>query len=228
MRRFILIGTFAVLLFPLPAARGANGKLDEVLSRMQEASKKLVSIRATMEQVKQHTQIGGQENYTGDMIFKHLGRGKDKVRINYRKTNQVVAVDGDKIMLYQPKINQVFITCRSALASQHPDYAFITALYASVDELKERYAIAYLRDEQFEQINTSVLEMTPKSKSAEVKTTLWVSRVTWMPIRFQVIERNKDVTTLTLRDIARNSLIKDDEFRLTWPSRTNVSKESCH
>ncbi len=227
MRRFFLIvPTFFLLV--LPAAHGANEKLDEILSSMQDSAGKLTSIRAAMEQETLHTQIGGTETYNGDLIFKHLGAGKDKVRINYHKTLQVVAVDGNRVILYQPRINQVFITCRSALAAEHPDFSFITALYASVAELKARYAIAYQRDEVFEQVNTSVLEMTPRGKSGEVKTTLWISRQTWMPIKFQVTARNKDVTTLTLRNVVKNQNIKDDAFRVNWPSSTKKKEEDCH
>ena len=227
MKRFFAINAAAIFLLLIPAALAENGKLDHVLSKMQEVSSKLVSIRATMEQVKVRRQVGGKESYTGDLIFKHLGGRKDKVRIDYRKTNQVVALDSDTITLYQPKINQIFITCRSTLASRHPDYSFITALYASVPELKTRYSIAYLRDEPFEQINTSVLEMIPKNKSAEIKTTLWVSQQTWMPIRFQVIEQDGDVTTLTLRDVVKDQNINNEEFRVTPKAGTRKKTERC-
>ena len=228
MRR--IISTIATVCFMTagsmtPAAIARDEKLDQVLGRMQESAKMLKTIKARIQQDKLHTQTGGREVYKGKLIFKRLGSKHDKVRIDYEKTDHVVALEGEKITLYQPRVNQAFITCRSALVRDHPDFSFITALYASVGELKATYTISYVRDDTFEGAGMSVLELVPRVTLAERKTVMWVNQQSWMPIRFEVTERNGDVTTLILRDIVKNQVIDDRQFHVSVKPGTKEHKE---
>jgi outer membrane lipoprotein carrier protein len=201
----------------------ANGRLDEVLANMERAARSIKTIEADMGQEKRDRQIGGKEVYAGRILFSHTGKNADKVRINYsRPPGQVVAVVGNEIILYQPAINQVIITTRQAQASKNQEFSFIATPYKSVPELKSQYNIVYIGDEQIESNSTAKLELTPKSKSSVQKLTLWVNQSSWLPIRYQVVENNNNVTTFTLSNMKLNGGLSASAFKVTWSPGTKV------
>lgn len=205
---------------------GVNGKLDEVLANMERAARSIKSIEADMNQEKRDMQIGGKEIYRGRIYFMHVGKNNDKVRINYSiPQGQVVAVIGDQIILYQPGINQEIITTRQAQSSKNQEFSFIATPYKSVPELKSQYNIAYAGDEQVGSSSTAKLEMTPKGKSSVQKLTLWVDGSSWLPIKYQVVETNSNVTTFTLGNMKMNEKLPGDIFKVTVAPGTKIVRQ---
>jgi outer membrane lipoprotein-sorting protein len=205
-------------------AASPNGKLDQILANMQRAARTLRTFRAHLTHEKRHTQIGGREFYEGTITFKHVSSNKDKVRIVYTN-GQEVLIDGNRLMLYQPRIKQAFVSTRQAQAAKNPDLVFFATPYSSLPKLRSYYNVVYLRDEQVGGFATSVLELTPKVSSAAVKEIIWVDQASWLPIRFQVVERNGDVSTFTLSNIEKNVKLSDGDFQLNLPSGTRVIKQ---
>src|SRR6185503_3196062 len=116
---------------------------------MQKAASDISTIYAKMDQIKRDVQIGGTEKYRGEVFFKHVGKGNDKIKIVYSiPKGQTVWVVGETITLYQAEINQAITTTRSAAASKGDEFAFIATPYASVPELKRQYNIVYVGDDQ--------------------------------------------------------------------------------
>lgn len=219
----VALMALAVLL-PMSPAR-ANGKLDEVLSNMERAARSLKSMEAELNQEKRDMQIGGKEIYRGRIYFLH-GKACDKVRIDYSiPQGQVVAVGCSEITLYQPRINQVILTTRQAQASKNQEFSFLATPYKSVPELKKQYNIVYTGDEQLGAASTARLELTPKGASSVQKLALWVDQSTWLPIKYQVVEKNNNVTTFTLGGINRNANLSDSKFKVSWPSGTKVVRQ---
>jgi outer membrane lipoprotein-sorting protein len=203
----------------------ANGKLDEVLANMERVARTVKTIEADMLQEKRDMQIGGKEVYSGRIFFLH-DRKCDKVRINYdRPPGQVVAVLCNEILLYQPSIKQVILTTRQAQASKNQEFSFIATPYKSVPELKSQYNIVYVGEEPVGSSSTAKLDLTPKAKSSVQKLTLWVDESSWLPIKYQVVEKNNNVTTFTLGNMKRNGNLSGDSFKVTWPSGTKVVRQ---
>jgi outer membrane lipoprotein-sorting protein len=208
----------------LSLAAPPNGKLDQILANMQRAARTLRTFRAHLTHEKRHTQIGGREVYEGTIFFKHISANNDKVHIVYTN-GQEVLIDGNRLMLYQPRIKQAFVSTRQAQAAKNPDFAFLATSYSSVQKLKSNYNIAYLRDEQVGQLLTSVIELTPKASSAAVKEIVWVDQASWLPVKFQVIERNGDVSTFALSGTEKNIKLGDGDFKINLPSGTRIVKQ---
>lgn len=217
----VLIGLVAAA-FPMSGSR-ANGKLDEVLANMERVARTIKTIESEMRQEKRDAQIGGREVYIGRILFMHVGKNSDKLRIDYTlPAGQVVAVDGNNITLYQPAIKQVTQTTRSAQASNNQEFSFIATPYKSVPELKNQYNIVHVGDEQVGSDSTAKLELTPKGASSAKKLTLWINQSSWLPVKYQVVETNNNVTTFTLTGMKINGGLKGDRFKVTWPSDTKV------
>lgn len=201
---------------------GANGKLDEVLANMERAARSIKGIEADLRQEKRDMQIGGKEIYSGRIYFQHSGKDRDKLRIDYTvPEGQVVGVNGDKITLYQKAINQVILTTRKAQASKSQEFSFIATPYKSVPELKSQYNIVHAGDEQVGAASTAKLDLTPKGPSSAKKVTLWVDQSSWLPVKYQVIETNNNITTFTLNNMKRGD-IPSGKFNITWPAGTKV------
>ena len=204
--------------FSIPTVE-ANGQLDEILANMQKAAQGIRSVRADLQAEKRFAGIGGREANNGKIWFKHEGKGSDKVKVEYQRNgvpSQVVWVVGNEIWFWQPTINQVILTTRSSQASKNQEFSFIATPYASVPELKSQYNIVHKGDEGA----AAVLELTPKRPSSVKQLTLWVNKSTWVPNRYQVIEKNGDVSTFVLSNMALNDAIAPAMFRKSWPSGT--------
>jgi outer membrane lipoprotein-sorting protein len=223
MIRSKLLVTFIALVavLSIPASGGVvNGKLDEVLANMERAARSIKGIEADLRQEKRDMQIGGKEIYSGKIYFQHSGKDRDRLRINYYlPEGQIVIVDGDKILLYQKSINQLIQTTRQAQASKSQEFSFIATPYKSVPELKSQYNIVYTGDEQAGSASTAKLELTPKGPSSAKKVTLWVDQSSWLPIKYQVVETNNNITTFTLSNL-KSGAISNDIFKFTPPSGT--------
>ena len=202
-----------------PMAGRANGKLDEILANMQKAASNITTIYAKMDQIKRDVQIGGTEKYRGEVFFKHVARGNDKIKIVYSiPKGQTVWVVGEAITLYQAEINQAITTTRSAAASKGDEFAFIATPYTSVPELKRQYHIVYVGDDQ----GMAKLELTPKAKSTIKMLTWWVDQTTWLPVRSIVVESNGTPTTFILTDLKKNQGIPDSAFKVNLPKGTKI------
>lgn len=213
---FGLAAAFAIAATLLSSGVEANGQLDQVLSNMQREARNIKTLFAHMEQAKRNTQIGGKEIYRGKIFFKHAGKGNDKVKIEYDiPAGQEVSVIGDEITLYQPSINQVIYTSRKSQASQNQEFAFFSTPYSLTSaQIKSRYNAVYVGEEQMGGTKTSVIELTPKAKSAVKKIKWWVDQSSWLPIKSEVIEQNGDVSTFTLSGLKTNGSMSDGMFKI--------------
>jgi outer membrane lipoprotein-sorting protein len=215
---FTLIGLFAAGIIPITLTH-ANGKVDEILANMQKAAAGVTTIQAKMDQVKRNMQIGGTERYRGEVFFKHVAKGNDKVKVVYSiPKGQTLWVVGEAITLHQAEINQAITTTRSAAASKGDEYAFIATPYTSVPELKRQYNIVYLGDEQ----GMAKLELTPKAQSSIKNLTLWVDQTSWLPVKSTVLESNGTPTTFAFSDLRKNQGIPDSTFKVDLPKGTKI------
>ncbi|HEY7546131.1 MAG TPA: sigma-E factor regulatory protein RseB domain-containing protein [Blastocatellia bacterium] len=223
MKRLLILSTATILIFTsVTLSSPPNGNPDQILAKMQEAAKKITTIRASIEQMKKYDIGGKPETYRGILIFKHAGKS-DWLRINYDNTQQV-SVDPSKIVLYQPKINQAIVTTRGQLAAKNQEFAFFSAPYSLTGaQMKQRYDIVHTGDEQVGGVNTSVLQLTPKQQSAVRQMKWWVSQASWLPVKSEMIDsRSGDITTFTMGNMEINPKIADSEFKIKFAPGTKI------
>lgn len=212
----LLIGLFIAATFSRTTA-APNGQLEQILNNMQREAAKITTIFANMEQTKRDPTIGGTEKYSGQIFFKHAGKNNDKVRINYSiPRGQAVWVVGDQIILYQEATKTAYYSSRKAQAAKGGEYTVVATPYTSVPDLKRQYNIIHVGDEQ----GMAKLELTPKAKSSLQKLTLWVDQSSWLPMKYQVIESNNNVTTFTLSNLKVNGAIPENNFKPDYPKDT--------
>ncbi len=221
---FFLAAAFFVAASFSSSSAAPDGQLDQILAEMQKSGRAIKAVFANMTQEKKNTEIGGKpERYSGQLFFKRVGPGKDKALIKYKVPNgQVVSVSGDEIILYQPQLNQAFITSRRKQASKNKELSFIATPYSSIPELKSQYDISLKSDSA----STAVLELRPKAKSSVKLLTMWVDKSIWLPTKY-VVEDQTSISTFTLSDLKTNGSMADSIFniRSTLPKGTKVSNQ---
>src|SRR6185503_15309748 len=95
------------------AAPAGAQMLAPVLTKMEAAGRQLKTLQAAMSQLKHDTTLGFDETSTGTIYYKAGAAGSERVLIEYTQpTPQSVSVIGSKVVIYQPQINQAFVTTR--------------------------------------------------------------------------------------------------------------------
>lgn len=205
-------------------AKAATQLLTGVLSKMQSAHRNLRSMRAAMVQQRRNPQIGSTETDYGTFIYKPGGKGKSKLRIDYTKPDQKsVSVVGENLTFYQPRINQVLKTTLSKAAKgKTSSYSALVGLDSSLESLTRDYNVEYVKDELVGGKPTTRLHLTPKGGSPFSQIELWVSNEFWLPVQYQMFERNGDSTLVKFTGMEINPNIADSVFNVNIPSGTKV------
>lgn len=230
MKRFISLAVIAALLtmtfgaYQTIEATTAPQLLTGVLSKMQAAHRNLRAMRASMVQQRRNPQIGSTETDYGTFIYKPGSKGKSKLRIDYTKPDQKsVSVIGENLTFYQPRINQVFkSTLSKAAKGKTSSYSALVGLDSSLESLTRDYNVEYVKDELVAGKQTTRLHLTPKGGSPFSRIELWVSNEFWLPVQYQMFERNGDSTLVKFTGIEINPNLADNLFNVNIPAGTKV------
>jgi outer membrane lipoprotein-sorting protein len=220
MKKIKIIITAAIMLMAgvglMPAAQ-ANSQLDQILTNMQNAGKNIKTFASSLAQDKKST-LGGTERYQGNITLQRGAQGSEKAIIHYTN-GQHVAVNGNKIVLYNERIPQAIETTRQSQAKDKPQFDFIATPFSSVAELKAKFNIAYLGEEN----GMAKLELTPKNPALQ-KSILWVDKGIWIPTKFRVTEKTGDISTFTLSNVQQNPKVSANTFVIKYAPNTQIIK----
>ena len=203
--------------------------LTGILNKMEKAHQDLKSLKAEMVLERTNTQIGVTDSEFGQLLYKPgPQKSKQKLRIDYTKPSKdILAVDGDNFVFYQPRINQAFkgMASKYSKGKQGGLAQFITiALDGSLKSASGKYNIGFVKDEMVEGVMTSVLRLTPKSNEQFTSFDIWVNQQNGFPVRFSGAERNGDMTMVTLKNLQLNTNVPNNAFALDLPSGTKIVK----
>ncbi len=234
MKRLITLAIIAGITLSLAGAdRRANAQpqiLTGILNKMRKANQDLKSLKAEIIQEKTNTQIGVTDTTQGQLVYKPgPGNSNRKLRIDYTKPSQdILAVDGDSFIYYQPRIKQAVkgITSKVSKGKQDGLAQILSAvLSGSLESASGEYESSLIKsDEMINGIMTSMMRAIPKSNKQFTKIDIWISQQTWIPVRFSATERNGDVTVFTFKNMQLNAEVPNNMFNLKLPSGTEILK----
>jgi len=196
-----------------------------ILNKMEKAHLELKSLRAEISQQKTNAQIGISDNEYGALIYKpSSGRSKGKLRIDYtRPSRDTIALVGDNVVYYQPRINQVFkSSLAKAAKGKVGGFTQLVGLDGSVKSLAGNYNIEFLKDESINGQMTTLLRLTPKAGGQFSTIDIWVNQQSWIPAQWRLVERNGDFTIVTLKNMQLNTPIPDTAFQVSVPGGVRV------
>jgi len=206
------------------AATSPPQLLTGILNKMEKAHQEMKSLKAELVQEKTNSQIGITDTLLGSILYKPAeGKTKGKLRIDYSKPNQdIVALIGENLIYYQPRINQAFKTTLAKASKGKLGGNPLLVLDGSLKSMVSSCNIDYLKDETINGQPSSILRLTPKSNNESFNTIdIWVLQ-NGLPSQWKVIERNGDQTVYTLKNLQLNSNIPDSAFNLSLPNGTKI------
>src|SRR5271169_4580162 len=106
--RVLMAGALVLALAPPAAARKGKHPTDltQILSQMNEASKRLKTVSANLDYTKVTVLVDDKSTESGQLFFR---RGKtSEIRIDFQKPDhKILLVKKNKGEMYLPKINQI-------------------------------------------------------------------------------------------------------------------------
>ena len=204
----------------------AQGKLGEILRRMDKHNKALTTLRADVTMGKQNAQLGDDPEITVGTAIYAKRPGKDALaRIDWVKplVESLAVVDG-RYTIYRTKLGVAYTGSAKNAKKDTKGNSALAFMNMSKAELNANYTTAYLGEATLSDGTPTVqLKLTPKTKTSYKVAELWVD-VDGMPRQSKIVENNNDTTTVLLTNLKKNPSLKSSDFKINYPEGTNVIK----
>ncbi len=199
--------------------------LPSVLSHMEQAAKSLSTLQAGISQLKRDTTLDYTENSVGTLLYKKGAPGQERVLLQYTKPNQTISVIGDKVVVFQPQINQAFETTRNAAAGKNKSLGFLGLGYGqAAAQLREKYVVTPVGDEVINGKKTTLIDLRPRvPENGIVRVQVWVDNATWLPVQYLLKEKGAE-TTVSLSAMKPNVSLDDSRFEIKLPGNVQIVK----
>jgi outer membrane lipoprotein-sorting protein len=186
--------------------------LSQILSRMNDAAKRLKTLSANLEYTKVTVLVNDKSTEEGRLFFR---KGKTpEIRIEFRQPeSKVILFKKNKAEIYLPKINQIQefnLEQKSGMVEEFLHLGF----GSETGELTKSYKLKYLKEEDIEGDTTAVLELTPRKESLLTKIQMWVSEESWLPAQQQFFEPGGDYLIARYKEVKVNLKIPSSTFEI--------------
>jgi outer membrane lipoprotein-sorting protein len=215
--RVLLAGALALALTPPAHARKGKHPTDltEILSDMNEASKRLKTVSANLEYTKVTVLVDDKSTQSGQIFYR---KGKNtEICINFQKPeSKILLFKKNKGEIYLPKINQIQeydLGQKSDLVQQF----LLLGFGSDTGELKKTYNVQYLQEEDMEGETTALLELVPRKQNVASqlsKIQIWVSEESWLPTQQKFFESGGDYTIAHYSGMKVNRVLPSSTFEL--------------
>ena len=200
---------------PFPRKGKLPPDLSEILSRMNDAAKRLRTLSANLTYTKVTVLVNDKSTEEGRLFFR---KGKPpEIRIEMQQPeSKVILLKKNKAEIYLPKINQLqeySLEQKSGLVEEF----LLLGFGSETGELKKSYSLKYIKEEDIEGDTTAVLELTPRKESLASQLTkiqMWVSEESWLPSQQQFFEPGGDYLIARYREVKVNLRILPSTFEI--------------
>jgi outer membrane lipoprotein-sorting protein len=216
----LLAGT---LLLPLPTDAAVplprKGKfppdLSAILSRMNDAAKRLKSLSANLEYTKVTVLVNDKSTEQGHLFFRK-GKTPEMLIEMQQPESKVILFKKNKAEIYLPKINQVQEYSLEQKSGLVEDFLLL-GFGSETGGLKKSYGLKYLKEEELDGDTTAVIELTPRKESIASQLTkiqMWVSEESWLPVQQQFFEPGGDYLIARYKAVKVNLKIPSSTFEI--------------
>ena len=192
--------------------------LSEILSHMNDSSKRLKTVSASLEYTKVTVLVDDKSTESGQLFYKK-GKGTE-ILINIKKPeSKTILFQKNRAEIFHPRINQVQeynLEGKNELIERF----FLLGFSTDADKLKKDYELKFLKEEELEGDTTAVLELTPRSESTRAQITqvlLWISEESWFPVQQKFIQPGGDYFTARYTSVKINLPLPSSAFRVPAP-----------
>lgn len=229
MNNYLRTGLVAIallLVFSIFSVNQTNAQVQEVLKRMDEHQKALVSLKANIVMDKYNSQLDEHDISEGTAMYLKVKERDAMVRLEWTKPQQEsLSVANKKYVLYRPRLNQAITgNVDDAQKKDKGGSETFDFLKMSKEQLKANYSYIYYGIEEIKGgIQTWHLELTPKSAKSYKSIDIWVDG-NGMVLQTKVNEKNGDSTTVLLSNLKKNETIRANDFVINIPKGVAIVK----
>lgn len=210
----------------LPEAQAQSYTLDQVMTKLDQASRVFRSMEAAIQRTKVTVLVNDKSTDSGKMYVARQGTAT-KLKLEFKApTEQSVLIDQGKILLYYPKIKQA----QEYSVGQDSDKAagfLIVGFGQSSADIRKDYDVTLAGSEVIDGQKTTMIELKPKSPkfAAQIKSiVLWLDEQRWIPVQIKHNEASGDYQLLKLTSIKVNGGLSNSVFSLKLPKDVKVTK----
>jgi outer membrane lipoprotein-sorting protein len=189
--------------------------LSEILSRMNDAAKRLKTLTANLESTKVTVLVNDKSTEEGRIFYRKSK--SPEIRIDFQQPeSKVILFKKNKAEIYLPKINQIQefnLEQKSGMVEEF----LLLGFGSETGELTKSYKLKYLKEEDIEGDTTAVLELTPRKASLASQLTkiqMWVSEESWLPAQEEFFEPGGDYLIARYKAVKVNLPISATTFEL--------------
>jgi outer membrane lipoprotein-sorting protein len=192
--------------------------VDGLLSGAEDAYASLTSLRASFLQVMEVPLLERSSGGTG--VWYQKGRNRFRMDFEDPPDDEIVA-DGTYLWIYHPSQTPRQVI-RSELAREGTDSGTADLLARILSEARTSYTSSYDGRETVGGVEAHVVSLTPLGRSPYRLVRVWIAPGDRLVRRFQIVEVNESIRTVTLSNLEPNAALPDSLFRFTVPPGADV------
>jgi len=210
---------FSILMLAASLVRAEP--LADILARMDQAAREFRSLSAQMKRVQFTAVLSESSEMDGGLRLRRAKSGTEGVIEFQQPERRTVVIKGKSVQIYYPKANTVEIYDASKYSS-NMDQILLLGFGTSSAELKKSYDFKDGGVQKIGSVNTTRLELTPKSGELQkliTKIELWIPEGQSNPIRAKFSEPSKNYELVDYSDIKVNPPLPESAFAVKLPDK---------
>ena len=212
------------LLWFLPVLHAAT-TLNDVLAKIDEASKGFRAIECNLEQSKVTVLVNVTDVSSGKLYYMRTGKSEPRLRVEIAKpAPQTVLIDKGKFQLFTPKTNQVQEGSLGGHANTVEQFMAL-GFGQSSEDLKKNYRLSLSGEEMIDGKKTAILDLMPPAPIAGIKAIqMWVDEQKGISLQLKITETGGDYGIYKYSNIKINPGLPDSIFELRLPKGVKINK----
>lgn len=226
MKRFHLIIWLTVLALCGPLwAQGngaANPALDKVLKQMDGTAATFRTAQADFVWDQYQAVVKESDTQKGKVYFRRSGKNTQMMAHITAPAEKFVLYSEGKVQVYEPKIDQV-TTYNAGKNSGDVESFLVLGFGGGGHEMLKSFDVKYEGAEQVDGIETTKLDLTPKSQRVRGMfdhIVLWVDPARGVSVQQQVFQSGGDYRLAKYSNIQLNQRLSDNDFKLHTSGKT--------
>ncbi|HZQ90853.1 MAG TPA: outer membrane lipoprotein carrier protein LolA [Terriglobales bacterium] len=209
---------------PQTAPPQAATNLESVLATMDKAAAEFKSAEADFVWDTYQKVVNETDTQKGKIYFRRSGK---KIQMGSDITApapKYVLYDGDKVQIYEPKIDQV-TQYRTAKNRGDFETFLVLGFGGGGHELRNSFEVKFAGVENVDGIRAARLDLAPRSERARSMFShilLWIDLTRGIAVRQQLLEPSGDYRDARYSNIRLNQDLPRDVFKLKTTSKTRV------
>jgi len=221
--KFLAVVVLAVSAWAQQTAAQPEG-LERVLDQMDKTAAAFRTTEASFVWNQYQKVVDDSDKQEGKVYFRRAGKETQMAADITSPDKKYVLFTDSKVEVYQPKIDQVTSYNTGKNRAEFESFLVLGFGGGGHDMLKS-FDVKYLGDEKIDGVDTSKLDLVPKSQKVRNNfqhIVLWIDPARGLSVQQQLFEPSGDYRLAKYSDIQVNQKIPDTVFKLKTTNKTKT------